>query len=138
MRKTFSALAAIGAAGAMIISAPVAVAKQPVAEKGEARLAKMLDGRVAGKPQSCIYAPAINSMTVIDKTAIVIKRGSTLYVNRPANAHDLDSHDMLVINRQAHELCRLDSVTMRTQPPHSFFSGAVFLGEFVPYTKSEG
>ena len=136
MRKTFSALAAIGAVSAMMLSAPAAVAKDK--PTGEERLAKMLDGRVAGKPQNCIYAPAISDMTVIDKTAIVIKRGSTLYVNRPSNAHDLDSHDMLVIKRQAHELCRLDSVTMRTQPPHSFFSGAVFLGDFVPYTKSEG
>src|SRR3546814_3331369 len=39
--------------------------------KGEQRLAKLLEGRVAGEPKSCISNYPTSRMEVIDKTAYV-------------------------------------------------------------------
>ena len=59
---------------------------------GEQQLAKLLDGREAGKPVDCIpLFTGDNQTTVIDKTAIVYGWGSVIYVNRPTNADSLNS-----------------------------------------------
>ena len=137
MRKLSTVLAGIAVAASLLVSAS-AEAKRDDAPypKGEARLAKMLDGRVAGQPQSCIFAPGSNELTVIDKTALVYKSGNTLYVNRPANPRDLSSNEVLVIDRQAHQLCNTDMVQTMSQGTPHFFTGSVFLGQFVPYRKA--
>lgn len=132
MRKTLTALAATIA----VLAAPAMAASSQA--KGEAQLAKMLDGRVAGKPTSCISLPNSGNLQVIDKTAIVYKQGGTIYVNRPADPKRLDRNDILVIDRLSHQLCKTDMVQTRSQGPNSFFTGAVFLGDFVPYRKAEG
>ena len=63
----------------------------------EAKLAKMLDGRVAGEPQNCIYLPTIRSTRIIDKTAIIYDAGRTLWVNRPrSGAESLNDDDILL------------------------------------------
>lgn len=132
MRRTLTALAATVA----ILATPaIAATGKP---SGEERLAKMLEGRVAGEPVSCISLPNSGNLQVIDKTAIVYKQGDTIYVNRPADPKRLNRNDILVIDRLAHQLCRTDMVTTRSQGPHSFFTGAVFLGDFVPYRKAAG
>lgn len=104
--------------------------------KGEKRLAKALEGRVAGTPENCILLSRVTSSTVYDDTAIVYKVGSTLYVNRPeSGANYLDSRDVMVVRTAINRLCDVDTVQMRDQT--GFMSGIVFLGEFVPYTKPE-
>ena len=53
-------------------------------EKGEARLAHMLEGRVAGTPVSCINTSRTNAMQVIDGVAVVYDAYAgqmRLYVN---------------------------------------------------------
>jgi hypothetical protein len=132
MRKTLTTLAATLA----ILATPALAASGKLS--GEERLAKMLDGRVAGKPVSCISLPNSGNLEVIDKTAIVYKMGGTIYVNRPADPKSLDKNDMLIIDRLSHQLCKTDMVQTRSQGPNSFFTGAVFLGDFVPYRKAEG
>lgn len=126
---------ACGAVAAALIAGSAAVAgPRP---SGEERLAKMLEGRVAGEPQSCIFAPSISDLTIIDKTALVYKSGNVLYVNRPANPRDLSSSDVLVIDRQAHQLCNTDMVQTMSQSAPRFYTGSIFLGQFVPYRKAE-
>lgn len=100
----------------------------------DARLAKMLDGRVAGKPVDCINLRDIQSSQIIDKTAIVYRIGKRLYVNRPSGAYQLDSDDILVTKTIGSQLCQIDSVRLVDRTSH-FPSGFVTLGEFVPYTK---
>ena len=60
------------AAGAVLLAQPLA---SPLAARerltGEAQLAKMLEGRVAEKPVSCIDLRDASTSTIIDKTAIV-------------------------------------------------------------------
>ena len=103
--------------------------------KGEARLAKLIDGRDAGKPVGCIPSILDSSrMQVIEGTAVVYDAGSTLYVARPEDPKSLDSDNILVINRFGSQLCKQDVI--RTVDRYSgFTTGVVFLGDFTPYKK---
>ncbi|MEQ8411799.1 MAG: hypothetical protein RIC51_03220 [Erythrobacter sp.] len=105
--------------------------------KGEKRLAKLLEGRVAGEPVNCIRVVPSQRMVTIDKTAYVYGRGSTIYVQRTANPEDIDDNDVLVSRRfRASELCRQDVMTTADRIL-GFFTGAVFFEDFVPYTRVE-
>lgn len=112
-------------------------ATAPQLSEGEERLAKMLEGRVAGEPQSCIRSNLNDRMTVIDETAYVYGRGRTIYVQRTRDPEDIDRHDTLVSRRfSGGELCKLD--TMTTIDPFSgIFTGVVFFDDFIPYTRVE-
>ena len=129
MRNKLLALAA----AAVAISAP-AYAGQSIAEKGEAKLAKMLEGRVAGEPVNCVSGWNSSRLQVIDETAIVYDAGSTIYVARPTSPRSLDRDDILVSTRTGSQICANDS--MRTVDRNGgFTTGVVFLDKFVPYTK---
>lgn len=101
---------------------------------GEEKLAKMLEGRVAGEPEKCLPYAASNDMKIIDKTAIVYGRGKTLWVNRPTNAGSLDDDDILVRRSHTAQVCNLDIVQLLDQTSR-MYSGTVGLNEFVPYRK---
>ena len=107
--------------------------------KGEAKLAKMLEGREAGEPTSCIHTFSTGNLQVIDGTALVYRQGKTLWVNRTRNPDSLDDDDYLVIRKfgSPSQLCKMDNVTTRDRGSN-FFSGVVMLSDFVPYRKAEG
>ena len=129
MRKLIVAVLA-----ATILAAPAAAEAKPRLSP-EAKLEKMLEGRVAGEPQRCIYLPSIRNTRVIDKTAIVYDAGKTLWVNRPDNgASSLDDDDILVTKLHNASLCSIDTVQLRDRSSY-FYSGFVSLGDFVPYRK---
>lgn len=114
-----------------------ASAPQTEMTEGEKRLARMLEGRVAGEPQNCIRQLLNDQLTVIDKTAYVYGRGRTIYVQRTKNPEDIDRDDALVSRRfNATELCKQDVVTT-IDPVLGFFTGAVFFDDFIPYTRVE-
>ncbi|SMQ75842.1 hypothetical protein SAMN06297468_2992 [Altererythrobacter xiamenensis] len=104
-------------------------------EEGEEKLAKLLEGREAGEPRTCIPQRGSDRMRVIDKTAIVYGRGDTIYVQRTSDPEQIDDSDVLVVRRfGGSQLCRLDNVT--TVDRYSgFFSGFHIFEEFVPYTR---
>lgn len=103
--------------------------------KGEKRLAKLLEGRVAGEPLRCIRALPTQRMQTIDGTAYVYGSGNTIYVQRTTNPGQIDSNDALVTNRfNASEICRLDQMTT-VDLVAGIFTGAVFFEDFVPYTR---
>jgi hypothetical protein len=103
--------------------------------EGEKRLAKLLEGRVAGKPLRCIRTTPNMPMEAIEGTAYVYGRGTTIYVQRTQNPEDIDESDALVSRRfSASEVCRLDVFTTADRVL-GFFTGAVFFVDFVPYTK---
>ncbi|MEQ5787850.1 hypothetical protein J3454_08100 [Erythrobacter sp. NFXS35] len=110
------------------------VAAEP-ATKGEKRLAKLLEGREAGEPVSCIRTLPSQRMQTIDNTAYVFGSGNTIYVQRTRNPEDIDNSDALVTQRfNGSQLCRLD-VASTIDPLMGFFTGAVFFEDFVPYTR---
>jgi len=104
-------------------------------EKGEARLAHMLEGRTAGTPVSCITTSRTNAMQVIDGVAVVYDAGKTIYVARPTDPRMLGRNDALVIDRfSPSRLCVQEA--MRTIDRYDGnHTGVVFLQDFVPYTK---
>ncbi|WP_162935718.1 hypothetical protein [Tsuneonella amylolytica] len=117
---------------AALVAAPAAADR---ADRGEARLAKMLDGRVAGAPEDCIRDFAQEGMTAVDGVGFVFRRGDTLWVNRPAAANFVDDGDLPVIEKwSSSQLCVHDRVEMRDRL--SLIPGPVLtLGEFVPFRR---
>jgi hypothetical protein len=101
----------------------------------EQKLAKVVEGRVAGTPVHCIYLPSVRDTQIIHGTAIVYDAGSTIYVNHPANgAKTLRESDVLVTKSHGTELCNVDIVRLVDSGSHSP-RGFVHLGDFVPYKK---
>jgi hypothetical protein len=105
-------------------------------DSGEARLARMLAGRTAGAPVSCITTTRSNKMEVIDGVAVVYDAGKTIYVARPTDPRMLGRNDALVLDRfSPSRLCVPES--MKTVDRYDgFHTGVVFLKDFVPYTKA--
>jgi hypothetical protein len=118
-----------------LLAAPPAFAASHAAERGEAKLAKILENRVAGKPVSCLYLRNVRSSQIMNGTAIVYESGGTLYVNRPDGAGSLDDDDILMTRTSTSQLCRLDSVNLFSRAGR-YERGFVTLGNFVPYTKA--
>ena len=141
-RLVSAASAALALAGA--IAVPLAAqdspdvetqAEAPAPTKGEQRLAKLLEGRVAGEPVNCIRTFPRDRMQTIDKTAYVYGSGSTIYVQRTRTPESIDDSDALVIQRfNPTTLCRVDIATT-IDPFTGIFTGAVFFDDFVPYTR---
>ena len=121
------------AALAVVASAMPAQAKERLT--GEAKLAKMLDGRVAGKPVDCVTLTQIRSTEIIDRTAIVYTTNNgTMYVNQPSGANFLDDDDILVSEPRNGQACRIDIVRLIDRGSR-MSSGSVGLNDFVPYAR---
>ena len=123
-------------AAAALAASPAASAREKLAP--EDQLAKLLDGRVAGEPQNCLSLTSLGSSQIIDKTAIVYRVGSTLWVNRPdGGASSLDDDDILVLKTSGSQLCSIDTLELRDRSSR-MYSGFVSLGKFVPYRRVKG
>ena len=126
-------LATILAGGALALTGTAATA-ETLAEKGEARLARMLEGRVAGEPVNCINAMRSNRIQVIEHVGIVYDAGNTIYVARADDPRSLGAWDVPVIDRFGSQLCTTDLIrTVDRSTGH--VTGAVFLNDFVPYSR---
>jgi hypothetical protein len=126
------ALSLLAIAGMALASGP-SVARDRLS--GEEKLAKLLEGRVAGEPRSCINTRIHSSSQIIDRTAVVYGHGRTIWVNVPANARDLDDGDALLVRQFGTDLCRQDIVTT-FDSSGGYYTGNVFLSDFVPYTRA--
>jgi hypothetical protein len=112
----------------------------PVSAKGEAELARLLDGREAGEPLRCIrrIGGTAQPMRTIDGTAYVFGQGDVLYVQRTTRPQDISRRFALSIRRlettSGVEVCRTDFV-------QTFERGlgvprnSVIFEDFVPYTR---
>lgn len=103
---------------------------------GEAELARLLEGREAGRPVNCLMLSQTDNLRIIDKTALVYGSGRTIYVNRPRHPRDLDRDDVLVTRLHSSQLCKLDAVKLHDRSS-LMFNGFVTLEEFVPYRRIE-
>jgi hypothetical protein len=125
------ALLILAAASALI--APAATQAKPKLTPQQ-QLDKLLEGRVAGKPVSCISQFDTRDMQVIDKTAIVYSSGNVIYVNKTNDAERLDSDDILVTRLNGSELCSVDVIQLHDRSG-GFWRGFVGLDKFVPYRR---
>ena len=128
----------VASLAAIALAAPLAAQESSNTEltKGQAKLAKLLEGRVAGEPERCIRTFPSRSLRVIDGTAIVSDQGDTVWVNYTQYPDGLDDSDALLIRKfgTASQLCRLDTVTTFDRF-NGFYTGNVFLTDFIPYRK---
>lgn len=136
MRPTASFLS--GALPLALIAA-MAFTAQPAAARNaspEAKLARAIEGRVAGEPVDCLYLRDIRSSRIIDDTAILYETtGGTLYVNRPRSGEtSLDSRDVMITDTHSPRLCNIDVVRL-VESSTFMQTGFVMLGDFVPYRK---
>lgn len=122
-------------AGAALFAAMPATAAQPAG--GEAELAKLIEGRVAGRPVNCLPYRSLGNARLIDGVGVVYRVGKTIYVNRPRSSPArLDPDDILVVNGFGSQLCSLDRIDMVDRNV-GYWTGFLSLGEFVPYIKAE-
>ncbi|QAY79455.1 hypothetical protein [Sphingosinicella sp. BN140058] len=118
--------------GLLAATAPV---QAKTAVDGEAKLAKALEGRVAGKPVDCVNMHNVRSTRIIDGVGILYDAGSTIYLNRPrSGAESLDKWDTLVTKLYSSQLCSIDTVHLYDTSSR-MQTGFVFLGDFVPYRR---
>ena len=132
----FSAL--VAASASLTLLTPQVLAEN--VPEGETRLAQMLAGRVAGEPASCVRMMGHDRLIVIDGTAVVAKRGDTIWVNRTADPAALDDSERMELRKASTtHLCagdRLDSFReIESFPNRKFahYEDEVELAEFVPY-----
>lgn len=100
---------------------------------GEAELAKVLEGRTAGKPLNCVDLRRVETVEIIDRTAVIYRMpGGRLYVNRPnAGAAALERDGTLTARTVGARLCNHDQATISRFGA----TGFVMMGAFVPYGK---
>ena len=128
-------LAMILAGAALALTGASAATAETLAEKGEARLARMLEGRTAGEPVGCITTLRSSKLQVIDEVGLVYDAGETIYVARPTDPRMLRRTDALVMERFSPSRLCVDE-PIRTVDRHGgYFTGVVFLQDFVPYTR---
>ena len=122
-------LISVAVALALLAPAAASAAKR---ETGEAKLARLIDGRVPGKPVRCLDGSQRRNLEVVDHTALVFKDGDTYYGNRPAGVRFLTWTDVPVFKIFGDELCTHDIVHLRDRS--SGLGGAsLSMGEFIPY-----
>lgn len=122
-------------AGAALALAGTAASAATIVEKGEERLARMLEGRTAGEPVSCITALRSSKLQVIDQVGLVYDAGETVYVARAADPRMLRRTDMLVMDRFSPSRLCVDEPMRTVDRGGGYFTGVVFLQDFVPYTR---
>ena len=129
IRSLILAAAMLGAA------AHASPASEATQVKAEAEIGKILAGRVAGKPVSCIALNRLGPSQTVDRTAIIYGQGRTLYLNRlPHGCPGLTHFTYPVVKTSLSQLCSTDILTIVDQGSHMTM-GSCGLGEFVPYTK---
>lgn len=123
-------------AAALALAAGAAATSANRTSENEARLAQMLEGRIAGEPVPCISAYDASRLEVIEDVALVYKSAATLYVARPTNPEALGRDDIVVINRFGGQLCHTD-IIRTVDRAGGFTTGVIFLGKWVPYSKQD-
>lgn len=121
---------AVLAVAALVVAIPASAAR----ETGEAKLAKMLEGRTAGAPVDCLTRFQRNEMTVVDRTALVFKVGDTYYVNRPSGVNFLTWSDVPVFKIWGSDVCSKDIVHLHDRST-GMPGASMVLDKFVPYKR---
>ena len=104
-----------------------------VPEARDSRLARELEGRVAGEPEACVSANQSQSLQAVDRRTIVLRTSDTLWVNRLAGeCPGLSPMSTLVVETFSGRYCRGDRVR-GIEAGGSIPGPSCPLGDFVPY-----
>jgi hypothetical protein len=101
------------------------------------QLDKLLAGRTAGKPVSCITRfPGSDRSTTIPKIGIVYERGGVRYLNRFQNGCPMLDWDTILVTRTpSTQLCRGDIAQIVTNSPPAIPRGSCIYGDFETYSR---
>jgi hypothetical protein len=119
--------------------APVDSTPQPLTDKQSEQRAKLLAGKLAGKPMNCISDYGSTNMIRISDDIVHYRvSGNLVYENRlRSNCPGLADNDDIIVSEQygsqkcSGDLLRLVDRTSGIQGP------VCILGEFVPYRKDK-
>lgn len=127
------------AAALIAVAAPAMLSAAPLASKQQAELDRLLAGRVAGKPTSCILRATNQHVTAYgDDTLIYGDYDRVVYRNDPAGGcHGAGRDGILVTRSTIGQVCRGDIVDIVDRTSR-FPIGTCTLSDFVPYTKADG
>lgn len=130
MKKLIPMLALLGAACAPQ-EPPAMTARQ------ESDFQKVIAGRTAGPPQSCVNMTQLRGNRTYGEGVMVFDgtTNSVIYVNRPPNGcPELKWSRALRTRTSTNQLCRNDIVTV-FDPTSGIEYGGCGLGDFVPYRR---
>jgi len=108
--------------------------------KAQANLDRLLAGKVAAQPISCLPHYNARDMIVIDDGTVVFKNGRTVYRNdfQGGTCSNLSRGNYaLVTKTPGSGLCRGDIADVRDLSA-GMSVGSCVLGDFVPYTTPRG
>lgn len=105
--------------------------------EAQAHLAKLLDGKTAGTPQSCLSSFRTQDMTVIDERTIIYRDGSNrVWRNDMVGpCSGLGRPGTAIVTRQVSggTICR-GEIAQIIDTAGGFTTGSCAFGDFVPYT----
>lgn len=96
-------------------------------------LDKAIEGRTAGKPQSCVASRGSSALRAIDRRTIVYDDGPTVWVSK-TESDCFRPHETLIVSMHGSQYCRGDRVS--SLAIGSVISGPTcLLGTFTPYRR---
>jgi len=104
------------------------------AQAAQPSLDKVLAGRTAGKPTSCIQQNFIDSSDTFDGAILYRMKSGPDYLNRPDQCSQLRPGRGLVSRTPTTSICRGDIIQVVDFASH-FNYGACGLGDFIPYPR---
>ena len=125
--------------GVAIAACTAAVPVQPAQldARAQTRLAQLLNGKVAGPPESCLPNWQTRQMTVISDDLIVFQASpGRIWVQRPQNSCTLlaGGRYALVTRSSTGSLCRGD-IAQVVDPLNHTTVGSCVIGDFMPYVR---
>ena len=134
MRNIIPLALAAAVAGCTVAPPPQAALANP---KAQARLAQLLAGKVAGRPQACLPSHRANDMAVIDDRTIVFRDSpGRVWLMHPLNECNLLSAGpyALVTRSSTSALCR-GEIAQVVDTMSGANVGSCVMGDFVPYVR---
>lgn len=116
-------------------------AAKPLSEptpQAEAALARALEGRVAGAPQSCIALFDMGSTRIIDRRTILFEGpGGVIWRNDIPQACAGLAPDRAIVTRTSTGMLCSGDIVQVIDRPSAVTLGSCGLGKFTPYRKQE-
>ncbi len=127
----------LAAAPILILAAcnaqPMAPDRDP---RGEARLAQLLAGKVAGAPVDCLEPFRMNDMEVIDRDTIAYRDGRTVYIqNTDGDCYPSGrsaGYTLVTTRFGTNRACRGD-ISKVVDSSSGSFAGSCAFNDFIPY-----
>ncbi|HZH07524.1 MAG TPA: DUF6491 family protein [Lautropia sp.] len=133
---TLASLTVLASAG-LLASCATTSAPEPRSAKAQAELSRWLNGRVAGRPQSCLPNYRSQDMVVIDENTLLFRDGSNRVwrsdLKGPCNGLGRPGTALLTKQFGGSGLCS-GEIAQVIDTSQGFTVGSCAIGDFVPYT----